>query len=147
MEFETTVRVSLLSYMWSAEYFAHTLSRRRTLQDSYGAQGPNSGRIKCNLGAIYVSTSPTNPLLVVGQTHPGGYPALGTDLSKATHTGSELCKLTGYQAPTGLKYEWAGVGRGGEGKVSAELEVKVGTEEGKGGLIQKVGVLAKKGVL
>src|SRR4051794_33678382 len=49
-------------------------------QDDYGAQGPKSGRIKTNIGAVYIPQL-AQPLIVTGQTHPGGYPALSMSTS------------------------------------------------------------------
>lgn len=110
------------------------------VQDDYGAQGAKSGRIKTNIGAIYASALGTQPIVVTGQTHPGGYPALSTDVSKATHTSTAKDPLTGYMAPTGIKFEWEGDSRVKDGeRIKAEIEAPLSIEDGQGGLIEKVG--------
>lgn len=112
--------------------------------DDYGAQGPKSGRIKTNIGAVYISSITPQPLIVTGQTHPGGYPTLSTSVSRATHTSTAKDDCTGYEAPTGIKFEWEGDSRGeGGGRVRAELDLPLSIEEGKNGLIEKVNVLAE----
>lgn len=120
----------------------------RRLQDDYGAQGAKSGRIKTNIGAIYLSARGPQPIIVTGQTHPGGYPALSTEVSRATHLSTAKDPLTGYEAPTGIRFEWEGDVREGSqgsagGRVKAELETPLSLEDGQGGLIEKVNVLAE----
>jgi hypothetical protein len=113
--------------------------------DDYGAQGPKSGRIKTNIGAVYVPKL-AQPLIVTGQTHPGGYPALSmsTSVSSATHTSKAHDDFTGYEAPTGIKFEWEGESNAvGGAKVTAVVEKPLSIEVGQGGLIEKVNVLAE----
>jgi len=113
--------------------------------DDYGAQGPKSGRIKTNIGAVYIPQL-AQPLIVTGQTHPGGYPALSmsTSISRATHTSTAHDDFTGYVAPTGIKFEWEGESKAVDGgRVSAVLEKQLSIEDGQGGLIEKVNVLAE----
>ena len=53
-------------------------------------------------------------------------------------------KDTGYAAPTGIEFKWAGERKDGKGKTSAKVTVdKLGVEQGQGGLIEKVDVLAE----
>jgi hypothetical protein len=113
-------------------------------QDAYGAQGPKSGRIKCNIGVVYISSIAPQPLIVTGQTHPGGYPTLSTAISRATHTSTAKDDFTGYDGPTGINFEWEADSRAeGGGRVRAELTVPLSVKDGEGGLIEKVNVLAE----
>jgi len=112
--------------------------------DAYGAQGPKSGRIKCNIGTVYISSIAPQPLIVTGQTHPGGYPTLSTAISRATHTSTAKDDFTGYDGPTGINFEWEADSRAeGGGRVRAELTVPLSVKDGEGGLIEKVNVLAE----
>lgn len=125
-------------------------------QDDYGVHGPKSGRVKCNLGAIYLAGGPDDKgtvIITTGQTHPSTaaalYPLLPAlsekqshpDVSSATHIGSQKEETTGYDAPSKVKFVWDGQRRDGPGRVKAEVEVETGRETGEKGLIEKVGRL------
>jgi hypothetical protein len=146
MEFETTVSFfffvsrSAVTAKPSLPFPRVPGPPSHTAQDDYGAQGPKSGRIKTNIGAVYVPKL-AQPLIVTGQTHPGGYPALSmsTSVSSATHTTTAHDDFTGYEAPTGIKFEWEGESNAvGGGKVTAVVEKPLSIEVGQGGLIEKV---------
>lgn len=116
--------------------------------DNYGAKGPKSGRVKSNIGCIYSSkigqplvvcsqTGPDDAATVYGVTRPE--PVSSGDICRATHTSTAKDPETGYDGPTGLKFEWVGKQIGQPGKqVKASLEVQTSMEVGKGGLIEKV---------
>jgi hypothetical protein len=117
--------------------------------DNYGAKGPKSGRVKCNIGCIY-SSKLGQPLVVCSQTGPDAavqaYKSLNPAASEsgevclATHVSTARDEETGYDGPTALKFEWQGAQIGEPTKqVKATLEVATSLEEGKGGLIEKVG--------
>lgn len=110
--------------------------------DDYGARGPKSGRVKCNIGAVYVKGK---PLIVVGETLPtGAYPDSTGDVSRAIHTSVAPDAVTGYNGPTGLKFEFAGEAlTSGGGRASAEVQVATSVNDGEGGLIERVSVLAE----
>lgn len=116
--------------------------------DNYGAKGPKSGRVKSNIGCIY-SSKIGQPLVVCSQTGPDdaatvygatrSEPVSSGDICRATHTSTAKDPETGYDGPTGLKFEWVGKQIGQPGKqVKASLEVETSMEVGKGGLIEKV---------
>ncbi|KAH8086833.1 oxidative stress survival, Svf1-like protein [Filobasidium floriforme] len=119
--------------------------------DNYGAKGPKSGRVKSNIGCIYSSkigqplvvcsqTGPDDAATVYGVTRPE--PVSSGDICRATHTSTAKDPETGYDGPTGLKFEWVGKQIGQPGKqVKASLEVATSMDVGKGGLIEKVNVL------
>jgi hypothetical protein len=46
--------------------------------------------------------------------------------------------MTGYDAPSKVKFVWDGQRRDGVGRVKAEIEVETGREKGEKGLIEKV---------
>jgi hypothetical protein len=115
--------------------------------DNYGAKGPKSGRVKSNIGCIY-SSKIGQPLVVCSQTGPDdaatvygatrSEPVSSGDICRATHTSTAKDPETGYDGPTGLKFEWVGKQIGQPGKqVKASLEVETSMEVGKGGLIEK----------
>jgi hypothetical protein len=116
--------------------------------DNYGAKGPKSGRVKSNIGCIY-SSKIGQPLVVCSQTGPDDVatvygatrsePVSSGDICRATHTSTAKDPETGYDGPTGLKFEWVGNQIGQPGKqVKASLEVATSMDVGKGGLIEKV---------
>ena len=120
--------------------------------DNYGAKGAKSGRVKCNIGCVY-SSKLGQPLVVCSQTGPDAavqaYKAMNVageknvsstgEVCLATHTSTARDEETGYDGPTGLKFEWQGAQIGEPTKqVKASLEVATSLEEGKGGLIEKV---------
>lgn len=116
--------------------------------DNYGAKGPKSGRVKSNIGCIY-SSKLGQPLVVCSQTGPDEAAAIygaskpapvqSGDVCRATHTSTAKDAETGYEGPTGLRFEWVGKQIGQpEKQVKASLEVQTSIDEGKGGLIEKV---------
>ena len=116
--------------------------------DNYGAKGAKSGRVKSNIGCIY-SSKLGQPLVVCSQTGPDDAaaiygatkpePVTSGDICRATHTSTAKDAETGYDGPTGLRFEWVGKQIGHpENQVKASLEVETSVEEGKGGLIEKV---------
>ncbi|KAJ9090655.1 hypothetical protein QFC19_009513 [Naganishia cerealis] len=130
--------------------------------DEYGVYGPKSGRVKCNLGAIYLSGGSDSEkgtiITTTGQTHlpstaaaTTAYPLLPAlsekqahpDVSSATHIGAQKEESTGYDAPARVKFVWDGERRDAQGRVKGEIEVETGREKGEKGLIEKVDVLAE----
>lgn len=110
--------------------------------NAYGPKGANSGRVKTNVGAVYIAGK---PLIVTGETSPNGdgtYAASGS-VSRAIHTGSAPDAVTGYDGPTGLRFEWEANSLQGDGRASAEVQVATSVNEGEGGLIERVSVLAE----
>jgi hypothetical protein len=65
--------------------------------------------------------------------------SMSTSVSSATHTATAHDDFTGYEAPTGIKFEWEGESNAvGGGKVTAVVEKPLSIEVGQGGLIEKV---------
>ncbi|KAJ9126416.1 hypothetical protein QFC24_002155 [Naganishia onofrii] len=138
--------------------------------DEYGIHGPKSGRVKCNLGVIYLSggssdsNSSQGPVIAAtGQTHlPASLTATGTaypllpaltekqshpDTSSVTHSDVKKDEQTGYEAPGSVKFVWDGERRDKEGRVKASVEVETGREKGQKGLVEKVRPLVLRFVL
>ncbi len=61
----------------------------------------------------------------------------------AIHTSPSRDKDTGYAVPSGLEFEWEGERRDGKGRAGAKLAIDAGQALGKGGLMEKVDVLAE----
>ncbi|KAJ9118334.1 hypothetical protein QFC22_004248 [Naganishia vaughanmartiniae] len=140
-------------------------------QDDYGIHGPKSGRVKCNLGVIYLSgggssdSSLKGPIITAtGQTHlstsltsttaAAAYPLVPAlsekqshpDVSSVTHSDMQKDEMTGYPAPGSVKFVWDGERRDKAGRVKAQVEVQTGREKGEKGLIEKVRVFLFFGV-
>ncbi|ORY32787.1 oxidative stress survival, Svf1-like protein [Naematelia encephala] len=116
--------------------------------DGYGPKGAKSGRTKCSVGAVYSTALSTNPIIVVGQTKhadPSAFPTTSTDVCSATHFGAAHDKDTGYMAPSAVEFQWEGDRRDGQGRLSAKVRTEEGSGAtvGKGGLMEKVDVLAE----
>jgi hypothetical protein len=110
--------------------------------DDYGSAGKGSGHTKVNVGAVYTSTLPQSVLLGVGQTYaaqPDQYPTCSQDVCSAEHLACLPDSDTGYDAPHGLSFTWAGDRVDGQGKAKATVTVN----DAWSGLIEKVDVLAE----
>ena len=114
------------------------------MKDDYGPDGKNSGRTKCNVGVVYSSKLDSAPLLCVGQTHapmPAGevYPVPNNDVAACQHLDVEKDHETGYLAPHGITFSWAG--ERVDNKAPAKADIKVA--DVWDGLLEKVDVLAE----
>jgi hypothetical protein len=161
--------ILVLSSFFPSLLLSSLLARSRT-QDEYGIHGPKSGRVKCNLGVIYLSggssdsNSSQGPVIAAtGQTHlPASLTATGTaypllpaltekqshpDTSSVTHSDVKKDEQTGYEAPGSVKFVWDGERRDKEGRVKASVEVETGREKGQKGLVEKVRPLVLRLVL
>lgn len=131
MEFQTTVRLR-------SACFADG-------QDAYGPEPAvkNGGRAKVNIGCVYSNSLPNSVLLAVGQTETpiaGVYPAPpAQDVCAAEHLNAAKDELTGYMAPHGLTFKWAGARTDGQGSAKAAVTV----DDAMSGLVEKVDVLAE----
>lgn len=116
--------------------------------DSYGPKGAKSGRTVVSVGAVY-SSALGQPLIAVGQTSvptdPSAFPSKSGEVCSATQLNPIKDSFTGYSAPGGIEFAWAGKQtEGGKGQVEAKVHVdKLGITDGEGGLIEKVDVLAE----
>ncbi|KAL1411395.1 putative cell survival pathways protein [Vanrija albida] len=109
--------------------------------DDYGPGGKNSERAKVSVGTIYASGLPNSRLAMVGQSHPAteAWPVPNKDHVDAKHLNPVKDKDTGYLAPTGYEFIWAGDRSDKEGKFEANLTV----DDLNAGLVEKVDVLAE----
>ncbi|ODO09873.1 hypothetical protein I350_02095 [Cryptococcus amylolentus CBS 6273] len=153
------MRPNLVASTWNFAFFTtapgqedEKLGAVRAIQmefettEDYGPKGPKSGQTKVNIGCVYSSKTDPVPFLITGQTHtPAGvedYPAPSSDVSTASHLNAVVDGETGYSAPGGLEFNWAGDSRDGTGRASARAVIeKAGKVVGEGGLIEKVDVL------
>lgn len=128
-------------HLWSQAVYVNQ-------QDSYGPKGAKSGRTVVSVGAVY-SSALGQPLIAVGQTSvptdPSAFPSKSGEVCSATQLNPIKDSFTGYSAPGGIEFAWAGKQtEGGKGQVEAKVHVdKLGITDGEGGLIEKVDVLAE----
>lgn len=95
-----------------------------------------------NVGAVYTDTLPQSALLGVGQTiaaKADAYPTLSKDVVTAEHLSCAHDAETGYEAPHGLTFVWAGDRADGKGQAKASVTVP----DAWNGLMEKVDVLAE----
>lgn len=147
------MRPNLVASRWN---FAHFQSEEAggvsavqmdfTTQPENGPKGAGSGGVVVSVGGLVVGGK---LVAVTSETKlPEEAQAEKADvMSRALHLKATPDPDTGYSAPTGLHYTWAGpsIVAGSSGTVSAELDVDVGgpSVESAKGLIEKVDVLAE----
>ncbi|BEJ16373.1 hypothetical protein CspHIS471_0509780 [Cutaneotrichosporon sp. HIS471] len=152
---QSGMRPNLIARRWNFTYFTtggtaekSELGSVRAVQmefqttDDYGSAGKGSGHTKVNVGAVYTSTLPKSVLLGVGQTSaakPDQYPTISEDSCVAEHLACLPDSDTGYDAPHGLSFTWAGDRVDGQGKAKASVTVN----DAWAGLMEKVDVLAE----
>ncbi|WOO81201.1 Survival factor 1 [Vanrija pseudolonga] len=109
--------------------------------DDYGPGGKNSERATVSVGLVYASSLPESRVGVVGQTRPAtsAWPVPNSDVAEAKHLNPVKDQETGYLAPTGLTFVWAGDRSDKAGKFEASVTI----DDVTGGLVEKVDVLAE----
>jgi hypothetical protein len=143
------MRANLVAASWNFAHFQSpagdsAIQMEFTTTPAHGPKGAGSGGVRVNVGGLVLS----NKLVAVtGETlNPGETPEAGAELqSRADHINPQPDEDTGYAAPTGLLFTWAGPSIIDGAPIKATLQVDVGgpaTSTSKG-LIEKVDFLAE----
>jgi hypothetical protein len=113
-----------------------------TTQPTHGKEGPGSGGVKVNVGALVLG----GKLVAVTAETKWPNETQAEDaliISRATHLKPARDSDTGYMQPSEIEFRWGAPVLGGEGSVDATLHVEVGGPSAPKGLIEKVDVLAE----
>ena len=145
------MRPNLVASSWNFAHFqsdehggVSAIQMELTTVDAYGKRGAGSGKVVVNVGSLVVGGKLA---AVTAETKwPGESVAdKPSVISQAVHQGNSLDDFTGYSVPSAIDFHWAGpsVVPGVEGRLSADMSVRVGEPGKEIGLIEKVDVLAE----
>jgi len=145
------MRPNLVAAKWNFANFqtlehggVSAIQMELTTIDTYGKRATNPGGVSVNIGSLVLGGKLAS---VVAETK---WPdeAQSDDApvkSRFVHLAPYHDADTGYQAPSGIKYSWAGPSliSSAPGNVSASVQVDLGPASAPNGLIEKVDVLAE----
>lgn len=144
------MRPNLIASRWNFAHFSSeeqggvsAIQMEFTTTPAHGKTGSGSGGVKVNVGSLVIGGKLVS---VTGETiWPGEVPENADGMSRATHINLFHDKDTGYEAPSGITFQWAGpsIVPEAKGTAKADLQLDVGTYYAPKGLVQKVDVLAE----
>ncbi|KZP23866.1 oxidative stress survival Svf1-like protein [Athelia psychrophila] len=145
------MRPNLVAATWNFANFqslAHggvsAVQMEFTTIDAYGKKAANQGGVSVSVGSLVLGGKLA---AVVAETKwPDEAQADGGLVqSRVTHLAPHFDADTGYQAPSGISFSWAGpsIASGAQGNITASVSVDLGDVAAPKGLIEKVDVLAE----